>query len=387
MTKRASHKQGQGQGSISELKRGVWRVRAPVIGYTDNGSPIQPGAVVHGTKAEALEKLDELRGAKRSGVLSKSTHTVGDFLARWVETSTPRWAISTARRNAGIVDRILVPALGKIKLRDLNAGHLASLYGSLTTKGEAPATVNRVHAVIARACSDAVAWGELGTSPAPAAKSARPRMTTKEPRPYTTEEVDALQAELTAAGPMWSDLIELAASTGLRRSELCALVWSDIDTKSGEILVAHGLDYRNRDEWSFKAPKSEKVRLVPLTGSARDALDRQYSRASSTAPSAFIFSETPDGKTPIDPDRVSKVARTARVAAGIPDDVKPMHALRGWFITEIGSKVSAREAQALAGHASIVTTELYLGRGRDDTAKAVAAIDAARKPTSLSADG
>jgi len=395
MSARASHKQGQGQGSITPVRKGctcrkaegrhdVWRVRAPVLGYTEKGSPIQPGETVHGLKADALEKLDELRGAKRAGRLTTSTDTVAEFLERWVEVSSARWSPSTTRRNKGTV-KVLTDALGGLRLRDLKAGNLAALYAAETTRGQAASSVRRLHAVIARALTDAVAWGELGTSPAPAARSARPRVTIDGPRPMTNEEVDALLTAAATTGPMWPDLFEVAASTGLRRGELVALQWQDVDTEAREVVVRHSIDYTNRAAWSLVPPKSRRVRRVPLTETAAEALDRQFSRASSTAPGAFIFSEVADGATPIDPDRISKVAREARDAAGIPADVKPVHALRAYFLTVVGSEVSAREAQALAGHASIVTTERYLGRVRDDTAKAVAALDRARGRKALPA--
>ncbi len=325
-------------GTVTEVRKGctcrkaeaphsVFRVRAPVIGYTPAGSPIQPGEMVHGDEHDADEVLVRLRGQKRAGTLTASTATFGEFLERWIEVSSARWSLSTTRRNKGTV-KAVTDKLGTLRLRDLTAGHLATLYAAETNRGQSASSVHRMHAVVARALADAVAWGDLkSASPAPAAKSARPRVTVEEPRPMTDEEVDALLAAVATEGPMWPDLLEVSASTGLRRGELCALVWGDIDTKAGEILVRHSIDYRNRSTWTLEPTKGRKERRVPLTESARDALDRQYGRASSTEPGAFVFSEVADSATPIDPDRVSKVARTARDAAGIPAKVKPVHSL------------------------------------------------------------
>jgi integrase len=188
---------------------------------------------------------------------------------------------------------------------------------------------------------------------------------------------------------MWGDLVELAASTGLRRGELAALRWSDIDTKGRTIRVAHSVATTSKKDtgatWVLTPTKGRKIRRVPLTESAAGALARQYERASSTAPGSFVFSEDPTGLAPIPPDRVSKMLRTARDAAGVPSDVSPVHALRGFAATTIGSAVSAREAQEWMGHDSIVTTERYLAPVRDDEARAVAAIDAARRPKALAA--
>ena len=389
--RRSTTQRGNGQGSVQELRRGVWRVRV-LTGYTvtEDGKriPRQRSQVVHGSKADALAVLDELRTGKKEGTLATSSDTVAAFLARWIQTSSPRWAISTTRRNAGIVNLYLGPVdrLGSIKLRDLNAGHLASLYGSLTRSGAEPGTVWRVHAVISRALSDAVAWKEIpaNTNPAPEAKSFRPRVTKQDPRPATGDEANAIEAEAGLVGPMWADLLEIAASQGLRRGEVCALRWHHVDRKTKTIMVAWSTAVTKKKEtgatWAIVPTKGRKVRELPLTASAADALDRQWERASSQAPAAYVFSEDPTGLVPVHPDRVTRVASAARKAAGLSSDLKPVHGLRGYAATVIAGGASPREAQWWMGHDSLTTTERYIGRVSAESAAAVKAIDKARKP-------
>jgi integrase len=345
-----------------------------LTGYGPNGSPVQTTKTVRGTKAEALAVLDELKRQKHSGHLAPTVETVGSFLDRWVEVSSARWSASTMRRTSGQV-RIVRERIGSLKLRELRAGHLAELYASLTRDGSSAGTVHRVHAVISRALEDAVDWGELGTNVAKAAKSSRPRVTLKDPRPATEEEARAIIEAARIDVPVIGDLLALAACTGLRRSELVALRWQDIGET--HLTVNHSIAYKNRSSWSLVPPKSRKVRRVPLTEVAIETLNHRYEVASSTEPEAFIFSEVADERTPIDPDRVSKVARAARDDAGVTDELDPVHGLRAYVCTVVGSKVSPVEAQAWLGHKSITTTQRYLGRLRDDEAKAAAAIDSA----------
>ena len=380
-------KAGQGQGSIRQLGRDLWRVRAPVIGYTPSGSPIQPSRRVRGTKADAVAVLDGLRGARRAGTPVTTKGTVGEYLARWLNASSARWSATHARRQRGIVTGALAP-LASVKLRDLSVGHLGRLYADLSTAGAEPATVRRVHAVISRALADAVAMDVLGMNVATKAQRFLPTVPEPQVRAATTEEAHAILAGVATESKVIGDLVSWAACTGLRRSELCALQWRDIDTATHEIVVNHGLDYQNRATWSLKATKPYKVRRVPLTVFAEEVLDRRSRTASSTEPTAFVFSEAAEGTTPIDPDRVSKVAAAARDAAGIDTGLKPVHGLRGWFCTEVGSMVSVKEAQALLGYQSIRTSERYLARRREDTVKAAAAIDAAlRSPEELPGAG
>jgi integrase len=362
-------------GSVQQIRPGVWRIRA-LVGYADNGSPRQASKTVHGSRADALRELDVLKGQQRAGVLTVASagETVAAYLARWDEASSPRWSASTVRRNAGQV-KIITDKLGTLKLRDLQAGHLAALYSELTRSGSSAATVHRTHAVIRRALADAVRCGELGVNVADAAKASRPRVTKDAPRPATEAEARQIIDSASVSAPVVGSLLALAACSGLRRSELCALRWQDVSET--HIAVSNSLAYRNRGDWSLVPPKSRKVRRVPLTTGATQVLGHVSGQAGSTDPAAFVFSELADGLTPIDPDRVSKVARTARDECGISADLDPVHGLRAFVATVIGSVVSAREAQEWLGHASITTTERYLGRHRDDEARAADALDSA----------
>jgi integrase len=366
---------GHSDGSVQQIRPGVWRIRA-LVGYADNGSPRQASKTVHGSRADALRELEVLKGQQLAGTLTVASagETVASYLARWDEVSSPRWSASTARRNAGQV-KIITDKLGSVKLRDLNTGHLAALYAELTRSGSSAATVHRTHAVIRRALADAVRWGDLGVNVADAAKSSRPLVIRDDPRPATEAEARQIIDSAVESAPVVGSLLNLAACSGLSRSELCALRWQDVSET--HITVSNSLAYRNRADWSLVPAKSQKVRRVPLTTGAAQVLDHLSERAGSHDPDAFVFSELEDGMTPIDPNRVSKVARTARDECGITTDLDPVHGLRAFVATVIGSAVSAREAQEWLGHASITTTERYLGYVRDDEAKAAGALDAA----------
>ncbi len=362
-------------GSAQQVRPGVWRVRA-LVGYADNGSPRQASKTVHGSKADALRELDVLKGRQREGVLTAASagETVATYLARWVEVSSSRWSASTLRRNAGQV-KIIADKLGTLKLCDLKADHLAAIYEELTRSGSSAATVHRTHAVIRGALADAVRWGELGVNVADAAKTSRPRMTMDDPRPATELEARQIIDSAAVSAPVVGSLLALAACSGLRRSELCALRWQDVSKT--HISVNNSVAYRNRGDWSLVPSKSPSVRRVPLTSGAAKVLDHVFKRAGSTDPEAFAFSELADGRTPIDPDRVSKVARAARDKCGITADLDPVHGLRAFVATVISSAVSVREAQQWLGHASITTTERYLRCLSDNEASAVKALDAA----------
>ena len=274
-----SHR-SSGDGSISMVRAGVWRVRSPILGYTDGGSPIQPQRTVHGTKAQALEALDDLKRQVHAGHLVAASGPFTDFLDRWLEVASSRWKATTSRRNRDIVERLIVPAIGDKRTRDIGASDLDRLYARLRRAGNTEATIRRVHAVLAAALKVAHAWGERGPAPEP---SHRPVAVRQDPRPPTDEEVAAVVAA--APKPLFADLFTVAASTGLRRGELCGLRWQDIDTQARALRVAHSVEtLMKRTEgksWALTTPKTHQTRVVPLSKVAQDALDRRWSAAPS----------------------------------------------------------------------------------------------------------
>jgi integrase len=80
----------------------------------------------------------------------------------------------------------------------------------------------------------------------------------------TFEEAERLVAH---ADGVWRTMILVALRTGLRRGELLALRWEDVDLDRGRIRVVE-----NYVRGHFKAPKNGKPREVPLSGEARAAL-------------------------------------------------------------------------------------------------------------------
>jgi integrase len=87
----------------------------------------------------------------------------------------------------------------------------------------APATVRQVHAIVRRALDQAARWGWIAANPA--ALASPPRLGSAEIRPPTPEEVSRLLETAYQADPDFAVLVWLAATTGARRGELCALRW------------------------------------------------------------------------------------------------------------------------------------------------------------------
>lgn len=143
-------------------------------------------------------------------------------------------------------------------------------------------------------------------------------------------------------------ILELLFSTGLRVSELCALN-SDIDL--------------SRDEISVRG-KGEKVRVVFLSPSAKEAV-RAYLKSRKDMDEALFVNILAEGRVSkksanrLTPRSVQNIMKKYAVKAGITKKVTP-HVLRHSFATDLLSNgADLRSVQALLGHASINTTQIY----------------------------
>jgi integrase len=160
-----------------------------------------------------------------------TTGTVQNLLERWLKhcESVDRSA-TTVREYRRIMEKVLIPEIGPIKLTKLSAQDLDQLYAKLTKKGNKATTVRRVHSLIGAALHQAEKWDLVDrnvsrrATPPPVRASQVTAPTPVEVRkPITSAEL---------VEPMMASLILLAALTGARRGELCGLRWADFDGKT-----------------------------------------------------------------------------------------------------------------------------------------------------------
>jgi integrase len=148
-----------------------------------------------------------------------------------------------------------------------------------------------------------------------------------------------------------AELIRFAAYTGLRQGELVVLQWSDVNLRERTATVERALSGT-----VITAPKSGKMRVVPLGAPALAALKRLRKRPNFTSPDDYVFA-TLAGDRP-DPSALRRRYNQARDKSGAP--ALTFHGLRHTAASLFIRKMDPREVQAIMGHASIKTTERYL---------------------------
>lgn len=196
------------------------------------------------TKAEADRALLEVRTSLDKGTyVERSTLTVAEYLTEWLEaTGPPRVKHETWNDRQRNLETHVVPRIGGITLQQLTSAHLNLMYRELLQAGRvdgagglSPTSVRRIHAMLRKALRDAARWKRLERNPADLADPPTSKTVHASGRRsmQTWSEQDLRRfLDRTAADeryPMWF----FAASTGVRRSELLGLRWSDVDLAAG----------------------------------------------------------------------------------------------------------------------------------------------------------
>lgn len=167
----------------------------------------------------------------------------------------------------------IVPSIGSMKLQKLASDHIQELYSTLLKKGLSPTTVGIVHTLLASACKDAVTWKRIAVNPC--ASVTPPRQRQKEMKFLTMEQVQRLLDA--ARGHPLEAMIVLAVLTGMRRGELFALRWEDINFSKSTIHIQRSLSYKNADGNGCihreELPKTAAgMRTIPLPAVALEVL-------------------------------------------------------------------------------------------------------------------
>ena len=175
----------------------------------------------------------------------------------------------------------------------------------------------------------------------PTLKTVRPKWA------LTTAQASALLAELP---PLARTMVGLAILSGLRRGELFALRWQDIDERRRVLTVREAVY-----DGSFATPKTEAgIRQIPLSDAATGLLTEWKRRAPNPEPTALVFS-TRGGK-PISPNNMLRRAVfPACESVGLP------HATWLTFRRTYSSwshdkGVPGKVVAQLMGHANVDTT-------------------------------
>lgn len=250
-----------GSGTMTERSPGVWRLRV-YLGTDESGHAREVHRTFRGGKKAAGAALAELVNESRDKPARDRRTTLGELLDEWLDGLEGRRQPSTINGYRLKVDGRIRPLLGDIPLEKLSARDLDRAYRAWTDDGLAPATVRQCHAIMHAALHQALKWGWLDRNPAQQASP--PTVHKPDLRVPTFEQLNALhRAALEADDAVLAAAIAIAALTGMRRGELVALRWSDVDLVAGMVRIERAITVVKgvTHEGSTKTHQSRRVAL------------------------------------------------------------------------------------------------------------------------------
>jgi integrase len=254
----------------------------------------------------------------------------------------------TWERYESLVRVQIVSRCGRVKLARLRPHHLQTALDGMLAGGAAPASVVKAHRIMASSLKQAVRWQLLATSPAVGVSPPRLR------RPALTipdaEQMRKL-VEAAAATP-YALPVQLAASTGMRRGEVVALRWANVDLDAATASVVDAKTDMGR-------------RTIHLPASTVAALRRhrteQAGRRLLCGPAwqeTDLVVDRGDGG-PVNPDSVSHGFAEIAEGIGLPD--VRLHDLRHGFASALlRAGVNVKVVSEALGHSrTAFTMDVY----------------------------
>lgn len=264
------------------------------------------------------------------------------FADRWLtDYAVVAYKPSTRAEYAACIRKHLLPWFGNFALDEVSPGRVQS-YVAAANASELSATSVRNHLTVLRSMfAVAQSWGLVDMNPIDGVVG--PRASRAEISYLSPSEMRLLIDATTAR---WRPLIASACLLGLRKGELLALRWADVDFDRATVRVSSTL-YRGRLQ---SAKTSSSVRSVPLTGFV--AIQLLLLKDSTSSDGGFVFVQ--DGR-PLDSRVPNRVLSRALRAAGLK--TIRFHDLRHSFVAaHIAAGTPVKVIQALAGHATVKTT-------------------------------
>ncbi len=314
--------------------------------------------------------------------------TVGEYLDEWL--AGLRLAPSTKASYVKNVRLHVKPRIGSMKLTAVTGSRLSALYRMLESEGRADGkgglsarTTRYISTIIGKAMKDAVRQGLIPTNPAavaeaPSAKSARaPEMIT-----WTAAEVATFLSWATDhADPEQRTAWILAVATGMRRGELLALRWKDIDTELGAISVRRSvgtIKEKGKKQRIVEGPtKTGRARVVDIDDSTAAMLKSYRTQRASLAfqlasADALVFGKAegehrlPESFSRYFREAVGRCRRwqAAQAKPGQAVELLPtihLHSLRHTSATlQLAAGVHPKVVQERLGHQTIsITLDTY----------------------------
>ena len=348
-------KRANGEGSIRKRSDGRWEGRYTAGYHPETGKRIIKN-VLGKTQAECKAKLSAaLESVQGIDVSRADEYTVATWLRSWYDIyAKPNVRVATADRYQLMVDQYTIPRIGNIKLTKLTAHNLQKLYKELMENGRidrksghgnpglSSTTVRSLHLMLHNAFERAVKERLILRNPTEdciAPKIQKFEMQILQPE-HIKDYLDA--ADKRELLPMF--YLELVS--GLRKGELVALQWSDLDEANCTISVSKQASWDTEGNLILSQPKTgNSIREVSIPQDAVELLKQEHAKHPDNP---WMFPSSRTGEM-YHPDSVVNLHKKILKDAGL-EHIR-FHDLRHTFATlALQNGVDVKTVSSMLGH-------------------------------------
>ena len=370
-----------------QRKDGLWEVRYCAGTDPGTGKPIRK-SLYGKTSAEVAEKLRAVTASVDAGTYQEPQRMpLGDWLEIWLDEYCGAIKPGTQKAYADNVKNHIKPALGAVRLCELQPHEVQRFINNLQRKTLSPKSIKNIHGVLCKALSEAVRIKYLASNPA--SGCILPKVIREEIHPFEAEEIKAFMDAI--HGNPSEALFFVALNTGMRLSEILGLRWSRVDFNKGMIKVDVQLLVKRGKNTARELglPKNSKPRLFKPAPAVMDvlrAVDRQQKEWRLKAglawnnPLGLVFTNEIGQEIP----HATVEHRFSRVLESAGIEAHRFHDLRHTFTVEsLRAGVDVKTVSEMLGHSSVSFTLDVYGHVtkamQDDAANKLQAVILGRK--------
>ena len=349
-----------GDGMVRKRDDGRWEGRI-VVGHKANGDPIFRHVYAK-TQRALTEKLHQSIECYQDVELTEDSRmTLGEWLDRWLaeyKDGTIRSGTLEGYRN--YIENYIKPQLGGKQVSLITTQDVQRMYRRLKSGGRvredaegskrlSDSTVRHIHTMLHGAMKAAVQAHIIPKNPTENATV--PKSNYKPMQVLNEQELDTfLQA--VQNDDVWRDFFYTELMTGLRRGEICALMWRGFDAKAGTLKISRTLHSKGQGIYALGDTKTSQGNRTIILPESVAALLRARKKNSI---SQWIFPQPTSPELPMNPGTAYRRLKTLLEEAGLPSI--RFHDLRHTFATlALQNGMDVKTLSAMLGHVSAATT-------------------------------
>lgn len=307
--------------------------------YKDNMTPAKASSIrglrIEGSIPTNQERRDNIKQAK---LTEQNTYSLTRIFSLFIEAKSENRSLGDDKTRFRLY---VAPVLGKKTVAELATNDIEKIKKKMLKEGKSAQTIKHVLTLVKRLVNFAAKMGYVESIPA-TLHFDMPVVDNKVTENLTSEQMAKLLQVLDEEKDViFASLIRLALFTGMRRSALLNLKWTDLDFERN-IITLRG-----------DVAKKKKTEYIPMNEKAKEIL-----LAVPRTTSPYVFPGRDNDKPRAN---ITDILKRVKEKAGLPDNFRPLHGLRHSFASWLANsgQVSMYELQKLLTHSSPLMTQRY----------------------------